>query len=137
MKTALKILSIFLIIISSLLAMAVISNFTDGTDLKSPILSFVVAFIMVGIPLGVGILLWKKAAAIKVKTLSEQYENTILEEVRRNGGRITPVELAMKTRLSINEAKQALEQMQQAGHAEVNVTEAGALVYSFSGLSGK
>lgn len=137
MKTIFKSLSIFLLLFSALLTAATISNFVDDEPVKNPIATLMAALVMIGIPAALGFILWKKATRIKTKTLAERHENTILEEVRRNGGHITPAELAMRTNLSISEAKQALEELQLAGHTEVDVTEEGALEYHFRGLKNR
>jgi hypothetical protein len=61
-------------------------------------------------------------------------ETQILQLARRFGGRLTPVELASNTHLSLEEADKALEEFVRKGHADMTVTDAGSIVYEFSGF---
>ncbi len=61
-------------------------------------------------------------------------ELVILDIIKRKGGRITPVEIAAETKLSIEDAKNELETLCDKGAAELQVTGDGNLVYVFRGF---
>ena len=61
-------------------------------------------------------------------------ESQILQLARRFGGKLTPVELASNTQLSLEEADKALEEFVRKGYAEMTVTDVGSIIYEFSGF---
>ena len=61
-------------------------------------------------------------------------ETQILQLARRFSGKLTPVELASHSNMSLEEADKALEEFVRKGHAEMTVTESGSIVYEFSGF---
>lgn len=61
-------------------------------------------------------------------------ETQILQLARKFHGRLTPVELASNTHLSLEEADKALEEFARKGYAEMTVTDSGSIVYEFSGF---
>lgn len=73
----------------------------------------------------------KAPPALDAKKLQE---TQILQLARRFRGRLTPVELASNTDLSLEEADKALEDFVRKGYAEMEVTDAGSIVYEFSGF---
>jgi len=76
-----------------------------------------------------------RGANRRVKRLkNEKSERDILQLASQHGGRLTADEVAMQTRLSLEEARQKLENMQEAGHAHLEVSSQGAIVYLFPSL---
>ncbi|MBD3304743.1 NINE protein [candidate division KSB3 bacterium] len=61
-------------------------------------------------------------------------EKTILKLAREFRGRLTPVELAANSTLSIEDADKALEDVVRRGYANITVTESGSIVYEFPGF---
>ncbi len=61
-------------------------------------------------------------------------ETTILKLARQFKGRLTPLELAAHSSLSLEEADQALEDIVRRGYADMTVTDAGNIVYEFPGF---
>ncbi|MGB3635816.1 MAG: hypothetical protein WA982_17400 [Rubrobacteraceae bacterium] len=59
-------------------------------------------------------------------------DRELLEAVRDNGGRATPVEAAMATSLSVREADELLSELAGGGHLTVQ-RDGGALVYALPG----
>ena len=55
-------------------------------------------------------------------------------DLASQGGRITPAEIAMETSLTANESQAILETLCEQGIAEVQITENGTIVYTFTGL---
>jgi TM2 domain-containing membrane protein YozV len=62
----------------------------------------------------------------------ETIERTSLRTARRNGGTITPGEIAIEGDWTIEEAQRALEKLAAAGHAEMRIRESGVIDYHFA-----
>ncbi|TXD38880.1 hypothetical protein FRC98_00300 [Lujinxingia vulgaris] len=64
-----------------------------------------------------------------------QEENRILRFAQHNQGRLTVEEAALGCHLSVEQARQLLDRLVVRGSADTWVSDAGALVYVFHGLS--
>jgi TM2 domain-containing membrane protein YozV len=62
---------------------------------------------------------------------AEKPEKTALRVARANGGFVTPAEVSLEGDLSVDEARQLLEKLAAAGHAEMRVRSSGVVVYFF------
>jgi TM2 domain-containing membrane protein YozV len=62
----------------------------------------------------------------------ESIERTILRTARRNGGTVTPGEIAIEGDWTIEQAQKALEKLAAAGHAEMRIRESGVIDYHFA-----
>lgn len=92
----------------------------------------------IGLPaLGAGLLLRShfgerdrlagRRAQLREQTLGAE----ILRLAGEHGGRLTAVEVATHLALTPEAAKEALDALTMRGHADLQVTDAGVLVYSF------
>ena len=71
----------------------------------------------------------------RIKRLKqEKLERDILRLASRNQGRLTPDDVARHTPLSLDEAKQNLDKMQEAGHINLEVSAQGTIIYAFPTL---
>jgi hypothetical protein len=61
----------------------------------------------------------------------ENPEKTILRVARKNGGFVTPGEVALEGDLSVDQARKLLEKMAASGNAEMRVRASGVVVYYF------
>ncbi len=61
-------------------------------------------------------------------------ETTILKLARQHKGRLTPVELAVNSSLSLEESQEALEEIVRRGYAEIAVADTGSIIYEFPGF---
>jgi hypothetical protein len=61
-------------------------------------------------------------------------ENTILKLARRFRGKLTPLELAANSSLSLDEADKSLEELVKKGYANMTVTDEGNILYEFPGF---
>jgi hypothetical protein len=61
----------------------------------------------------------------------ETLEQVILRTAKKNNGKTTPSEVALEGNISLEEAKQNLEKLAQAGYADMKVTKTGVIVYVF------
>jgi TM2 domain-containing membrane protein YozV len=68
------------------------------------------------------------AAEARVK---ESPEKTILRIARKNGGSVTPGEVAIEGDIGMDEARKQLEKLASAGHAEMRVRSSGVVVFFF------
>ena len=59
----------------------------------------------------------------------ESLEKVILRTARRNKGVVTPAEVALEGDISMEEAKQALEKLVAAGHADMRIRKSGVIAY--------
>jgi len=59
----------------------------------------------------------------------ESLEKVILRTARKNKGVVTPAEVALEGDISMEEAKQALEKLVAAGHAEMRIRKSGVIAY--------
>lgn len=64
----------------------------------------------------------------------KKLEVTILKLARKFQGRLTPVELASNSSLSLDAANTALENIVRKGYANIFVTDAGTMIYEFPGF---
>jgi hypothetical protein len=64
----------------------------------------------------------------------ERMEQELLRVIAKYKGRVTPIEVATDTRLSLTEAEQALRRLARRGQGELKITTDGELVYVFTGF---
>jgi hypothetical protein len=62
---------------------------------------------------------------------SEKPEKTILRVAQKNGGFVTPGEVALEGDLTVDQARKLLEKMAASGNAEMRVRSSGVVVYFF------
>ncbi len=62
----------------------------------------------------------------------ESVEHSILRAAKKNGGLVTPGEVALEADITMEEARNALEKLAAAGHAEMRVRSSGVVVYVFN-----
>ncbi len=98
------------------------------------ILFYIFACIMPGLG-GFFLCKWAIQAEKNKRVKYEELENTILKVAENRGGRLTPIELAMDTDLTLDEAKALLEKWALNGYVTIKVTEGGALIYDFTGIT--
>jgi TM2 domain-containing membrane protein YozV len=61
----------------------------------------------------------------------ESIEKTVLRTARKNGGAVTPGEVALEGECTVDEAKKALDKLAGSGHCEMRVRASGVVVYVF------
>jgi large subunit ribosomal protein L7/L12 len=91
--------------------------------------------IILGVPAGAGgaWIVWgvKKKDQKLQKTLDSHIETTFLELVQANQGKISTLDFAIATKLSLEDSKQYLDQKAKQLNADFNVSEDGAISYQF------
>ncbi|MCX7026245.1 MAG: TM2 domain-containing protein [Spirochaetes bacterium] len=66
---------------------------------------------------------------------SDSPEKTILRLARKNGGAVTPGEVAIESDVSVDQARKELDRLASSGMAELKVRESGVIVYYFPEFS--
>jgi TM2 domain-containing membrane protein YozV len=66
---------------------------------------------------------------------TESPEKTILRLARRNGGSVTPGEVAIESDVTVDQARKELDRLLGTGMAEIRVRESGVIVYYFPEFS--
>jgi predicted transcriptional regulator len=66
---------------------------------------------------------------------SDSIERVILRTAKKNSGLAAPAEVALEGNISLDQAKEHLEQLVSKGFAEVRVNKSGNLVYVFPDFS--
>jgi len=61
----------------------------------------------------------------------EDPEKTVLRVAKKNGGFVTPGEVALEGELGVDDARKLLEKMASRGNAEMRVRSSGVVVYFF------
>ena len=126
--------------VGAILSLGAIINMSEGGE-KS-IIGWLAMVLLLGImPMGLGGYLIKKSTQIR-KNLSAQKENMteqmmerkILQIAAELGGKVTPSEIALKTHISLEKANACLQNMQEGGYAELEVSQQGAIIYHFRGF---
>lgn len=62
-------------------------------------------------------------------------ERIILKAARRNGGQVTPGEIAIEGNISMEDARKELDKLAKSGMAEIRVRSSGVVVYFFPEFS--
>jgi hypothetical protein len=62
---------------------------------------------------------------------AENPEKTVLRVAKKNGGFVTPGEVALEGELSLDQARKLLEKLAATGSAEMRVRSSGVVVYFF------
>ncbi|MFC4321389.1 hypothetical protein [Litchfieldia salsa] len=98
----------------------------------------ILLYVFVSILPGIGgffLCKWAIQADKGKRTKYEELENTVFKVAENRGGRLTPIELAMDTDLTLEESKALLEKWALKGYVTIKVSESGALVYEFTGMT--
>lgn len=63
--------------------------------------------------------------------LQERHEHRVLQLAARVGGRLTPMQVARATRLTLEESKALLDRLDIEGHCNIELAENGVISYRF------
>ncbi len=118
-------------------------GFLAGGGAETSVLVRIFTFgIAVGIPGAAGgALLWQHARRTRLtgpygadQLRSQTHQSEIVKLAQHRGGRLTTIEIVADSALSIDQAEAAMAQLVERGLAEVEVTDAGLIVYVFRDL---
>jgi|SRR5690606_8593059 len=112
---------------------AVASLITKTSSPTSVVGLIISAIILIITPFIIGFFLMKwafTAHKVERKKLNKK-ERMVLQLAETRGGRLTLTELAMETPLTLEEAKDLLDEWALKGYATIKISEKGTLVYHF------
>lgn len=117
-----------------------IMNFAEDTE--ESMIGWIALILLMGVgPLALGVWLIKKSSQMKKEYISESenmteqmMERKVLQIAADLGGKVTPSEIALKTHITLDKANGLLINMQEAGYAELEITQSGAIIYHFKGF---
>jgi hypothetical protein len=122
----------------ALLALLMLAGFLNSDVALAAPATLAALALTVGLPAVGAVLLARGHFAEKSRLTGRKAElrrNTVDAEILRlaaqHGGRLTAVEVATALSMAPGAAQEALESLGIRGHADVEVTEDGVLVYSF------
>ncbi len=129
-KTA---IGIFLAIICSLIVFPAANDLYMGNaEDKTGVLIALLIICLAGAFFSVRMVI--KARLGKKKAVQEKKERRILRVIGEKGGRITPFEIASETSLTIEEAKDTLDNMCDNGFGQLQISDTGKMIYVFHGI---
>ncbi|MBT4502483.1 MAG: hypothetical protein HOC74_32420 [Gemmatimonadetes bacterium] len=127
MRILLKVIGYFIIIFSLTFLLVYISMLIGGDDDRGVIIGLIA--LLTGTGLFGGYLI-----KIANRRQLEGQEKMVLRIAAARGGKVTPEEVAMETSLTVNDAQKLLEELCTQGAGQLQVTDQGGLIYTFSGL---
>ena len=101
----------------------------------SPLAEMVLVVLFSLVPLFLGVLIIYRVKTQTRHRRMEALEKEILELAKTNGGILSVQDLAMKTRLSLEESKTMLENFFADGWCGIDMDEGGRVIYIFNDLA--
>jgi hypothetical protein len=99
---------------------------------KYTLLTDVLLTLLFGVlPLVGGILLYQRVRANATTRQVEERERTVLQVAKRHQGIVTALDVASNSALTLEQAKDTLDQLNLKGFNEMDVSELGTIVYKF------
>jgi len=123
-------MAILLPTVSLLFIAATLNDILDGSATHATWMVFVLS--LVGTATGLKLLF--DAWRCKHKSTQKYAEKHLLEIVRQHAGRVTPIDIAMQTDYTVEEAEQKLDLFCEQNIAERDLTPSGKIVYVFPGF---
>jgi len=122
--------AVLLPIVGLLFITATLPDILDRTASVATWMVFILAWM--GILTGIRLLV--DARQSTRKSVNQQSEKGLLQIVRRYEGRVTPIEIALETDLTVAEAEEKLNTFCEQNVAEREITPTGKVVYVFPGF---
>ena len=122
----------------AILALFMLVGFLNSDAALSAPATLTALALTVGLPaVGAGLLLRSQSrernrlSGRKALLRQQTFDAEILRLAGEHDGRLTAVEVAARLAVTPEDAKEALDRLAVRGHADIQVTDAGLLVYSF------
>lgn len=134
MNYAQRFVAVMLAIFGIIITIGGIALITDGKDDKE-IAGHIALLVFLGIlPMVAGVLWFRYLVKQQKAGIQRDMERIILNVATQAGGKVTPLEVARATELTMQEAKQYLDEMQRNGLINLFVTEEGNILYEIPGV---
>ena len=106
-------------------------QFLEGTSKYSMVTDGVLTVLLGIVPLVGGVWRYKRVRQAVTRRAVDDSEKIVLRLAQRRQGVLTVVEVAANSTLSVEQAKETLDQLNLKGFNEMDVSDAGILVYKF------
>ena len=106
-------------------------QFLEGTSKYSMVTDGVLTVLLGILPLVGGVWRYKRVRQAVTRRAVDDSEKIVLRLAQRRQGVLTVVEVAANSTLSVEQAKETLDQLNLKGFNEMDVSDAGILVYKF------
>mgnify|MGYP001351505245 CR=1 FL=1 len=103
---------------------------SNGINIVGQLVGMVILVILPAI-IAFFLLKWAFTAHKYHRRKLNKKERMVLQLAEERGGRLTLTELAMETPLTLEEAKELLDEWANKGYAAIKISEKGTLVYHF------
>ena len=103
----------------------------EGTSKYSLITDMMLTLVFGILPIACGIGLYKRVRQGVTRRTVEDSEKIVLQLAKKRHGVLTVVEVAANSALSVEQAKATLDQLNIKGFNEMDVSDAGIIVYKF------
>lgn len=103
----------------------------EGTSKYSRVTDVLLTFLLGIVPLVGAVWLYKRARQAATRRTVDDSEKIVLRLAKRCQGVLTVVEVAANSPLSVEQAKATLDQLNLKGFNEMDVSDAGIIVYKF------
>jgi cadmium resistance protein CadD (predicted permease) len=103
----------------------------EGTSKYSMVTDGLLTGLFGILPLVGGVWLYKRVRQAATRRTIDDSEKIVLRLAKRHQGVLTVVEVTVNSTLSVEQAKETLDQLNLKGFNEMEVSDAGILVYKF------
>jgi hypothetical protein len=103
----------------------------EGTSKYSTVTDVLLTILLGILPLGYGVWLYRRVRQAVTRRTVDDSEKIVLRLAQRRQGVLTVAEVAANSTLSVEQAKETLDQLNLKGFNEMDVSDAGILVYKF------
>ena len=103
----------------------------EGTSKYSRLTDVTLTILLGVVPLIGGVLLYRRVRGAVLRRQTEERESALLQVVRQHEGVVSPLDIAADCGMSLEEAEEALKALHLRGFAEMDVTDAGTVIYRF------
>ena len=93
--------------------------------------TWIITLTLGALPILVAVWLFRSVWRSSSRRLNERLENQVLQLSARVGGRLTPMQVARATRLTLEESKALLDRLDIEGHCQIELADDGVISYRF------
>ncbi len=109
----------------------VLIGILNHTSKYTLLTDFLLTLLFGVLPLVGGVLLYQRVRANTATRKADEWERTVLQVAKRHHGIVTAMDVASNSALTLEQAKDTLDQLNLKGFNEMDVSELGTIVYKF------
>lgn len=103
----------------------------EGSSRYSPLTNLLLSFLFGVLPLALSWILYRRVRRGVARRKAEAAEAAVLKAARERQGTLTAVDVAADCGMSLEQAQEILDRLHLGGFCEIDVTDAGTVVYRF------